>query len=711
MAQRQLISLVRRARSCSIRPLYSHHRSNIADHPCFCKVDKEFFSAAAKPTHRQTAGRVTDPSEKVAGSQKPSNGKSVPRAAPELSQNNSESNTSPGKLSRSLYLVVGACFAVVGVLTISPWVLPKNFYVEEKKEEDPHVLSEKADQEKSMEDAPVTSSEAEGGKSSLHESKNPSLAKREEAANEGSNMGIKEAQGKETRLAENIENLNASAALTKTESITIKSINPIDGNQEGEREHTILKAEQKEDVSQLIGHIPAEDFLPAHLSDSSKSNQSPSTVEKEDDASITLSLFTNKNSEGLAENTIKNEEANLSQVPFMGTMKRPSLLEAYFLANVDESSTYMNKDKPATLSKDYSNSQRQDSGEQPLGSKEGVFVDETHAESVHNVFDLLEVVHAAEHRQAELDARVYAEVQKRLKHSFQQELKDAQARELMYAEEANRLAKEIELERQRAVTVLELEQEKAKESLHRELKHKEEETQVKLKKAEIVSKTQIAAAIAEEKLSYLKDVKNVKQDLEALYAAFFTQCEEVRQSHTIHKLAVGTFALENAMKRGVDVQKEVALICSSYKDTGSDPLLDAVITSIPERVIKKGTMTPSQLQQKFEIIKGEILELSLLPATGGGLLSHTAAKLISILKVKEVGQYTDGVDGVVSQVQRLLTNERLADAADLLEKAVQGTEAEGLAAHWIECARDRAVLEQMLLLLQAHATAVASSLA
>lgn len=79
--------------------------------------------------------------------------------------------------------------------------------------------------------------------------------------------------------------------------------------------------------------------------------------------------------------------------------------------------------------------------------------------------------------------------------------------------------------------------------------------------------------------------------------------------------------------------------------------------------------------------------------------------------MKEIGQYSDGLDAIVNQVQRFLTDGKLADAADLLEKGVHGTEAEVLAADWIKCARDRAVMEQILLLLQAHATAVASSLA
>ena len=81
------------------------------------------------------------------------------------------------------------------------------------------------------------------------------------------------------------------------------------------------------------------------------------------------------------------------------------------------------------------------------------------------------------------------------------------------------------------------------------------------------------------------------------------------------------------------------------------------------------------------------------------------------MQIKEKGKYSDGIDSIVSQVQRCLSDGNLVDAADLIEKSVKGTEAEKLVADWVKQARERAVMEQVLLLLQAHATAVASSLA
>ncbi|KAH7351634.1 hypothetical protein KP509_19G007000 [Ceratopteris richardii] len=404
--------------------------------------------------------------------------------------------------------------------------------------------------------------------------------------------------------------------------------------------------------------------------------------------------------------SVNTKEPEFIHSESVSVSNRPSLLEAYYLnqriTQGNEQHTEKKNDSSPDVPRDTEEYER---------VKETDFVNRVHTESAPNIVDVLELVHAAERRQAELDAQVHEEANKKLKQAFQKELKNAQAREAMYADEVNNLAREIMLEKEKAASALELERKMAEEKLLEELRHKEEEADLKLKKAELLSKSEIAAAVAEEKLTYMKDVRNVKQELEALHMILSTQSEDFHQSHTVHKLAVGAFALEDAMKRGGPLNKEITLISSSYGDSGSDPLLDAVISCLPEAAIKRGTLTPSQLSQKFEDLKSEVLELSLIPSTGGGLISHVAAKLVSAMKVKESGRHSGGIAAAVSKVQCYLAEGKLSDAAEVLENGVQGTKAEVVVADWVKSARDRAVMEQMLLLLQAHATATASSLA
>ena len=52
------------------------------------------------------------------------------------------------------------------------------------------------------------------------------------------------------------------------------------------------------------------------------------------------------------------------------------------------------------------------------------------------------------------------------------------------------------------------------------------------------------------------------------------------------------------MKNGAPVEKVINLIFALYGGRGSDPLLDAALTTLPKDVHRKGTQTVAQLHQK-----------------------------------------------------------------------------------------------------------------
>ncbi|MCO5593785.1 hypothetical protein L7F22_047802 [Adiantum nelumboides] len=669
------------------------------------QLGNRFFSKASPP--RKATGKVASVPEKVVSSQGQGSGTHTPPRTEEAPQDQARGSKTSEHSSSNKILILGAGAAlVIGLVTFFPWDSLKSYYVVERKDTD---VSLKSFKEKNSEDIMLPQKEKQEREEKKHVTENlkqsPPIKNQETA-----NIILK--PRKETHDGENAELLtktsDGSAYPDATETQSVQNVfPPSDHGPEKNsavkaKVHKASEAQLKDEVSPLSGH--GKEHSSSLLGDSS-GNRSLGTSGKIDE----VVPVSHNQKESLTEDLLNDKDPNLIKTISNGAIRRPSLLEAYYLG--ESNSTFMEDNKHLIEGKEELIIDRQE-GSNKLENVQGEDIaNKLHIEGVQNVFDLLDVVHAAEKRQAELDAQLYTEAQKRLKQAFQQELKDAQAKEVMYAEEASRLAKEIELEKEKAAAALELEQKMATERLSEELKHKEEEANLKLKKAELLSKTEIAAAVAEEKLSCIKDVRNVKQELEALYTVLFSQSNEFRQSHTIHKLAVGTFALEDAMKRGAPIEKEVNLICSSYKDAGLDPLVDAIISSLPEHAIKKGTLTPSQLQQKFETLKNGVLELSLIPSTGGGLISHAAAKVVSALKIRESGQFSDGVAAVVSQVQRCLADGKLADAAEVLEKGVHGTKAEVLVADWIQNVRERAIMEQMLLLLQAHTTAAASSLA
>lgn len=69
-------------------------------------------------------------------------------------------------------------------------------------------------------------------------------------------------------------------------------------------------------------------------------------------------------------------------------------------------------------------------------------------------------------------------------------------------------------------------------------------------------------------------------------------------------------------------------------------------------------------------------------------------------------QSGDGIESVISKVENFLVEGKLAEAADALEGGVRGSQAEEIVIEWVRQARNRAIAEQALSLLQSYATSI-----
>lgn len=321
------------------------------------------------------------------------------------------------------------------------------------------------------------------------------------------------------------------------------------------------------------------------------------------------------------------------------------------------------------------------------------------------ILDLIEAIDAAKRMQAESDAYIFAEEKRMLKEKYEKELKDARARELMYAEEAAILDKELNKEKLKAAATVKLVQEKAEQNLQEELQHKEEEVAIQLKKVQELAKAELAAAIASEKSSQIEKIAEANLHINALCMAFYARSEEARQTHSVHKLALGTLALEDALSKGLPIRAEVDALHKSLEGIDRDSLLDLVLSSLPEETLDYGTSTQMQLNQKFDSLKGSLRHFSLIPSGGGGILAHTVAHIASSIKVRE-DQSGEGIESLISKVESFLVEGKIAEAADALEGGVRGSEAEAVVVEWARLARNRAVAEQALSLLQSYATSI-----
>ncbi|XP_008245702.1 PREDICTED: uncharacterized protein LOC103343841 [Prunus mume] len=261
------------------------------------------------------------------------------------------------------------------------------------------------------------------------------------------------------------------------------------------------------------------------------------------------------------------------------------------------------------------------------------------------VLDFLQTIHAAEKRQAELDARVFSEEKRTLKEKYEKKLKDAGARELMLAEKAAMLDK-------------------------------------------------------------VKELSYYLLFINALCVAFYARSEEARQTHSAHKLALGALALEDALSKGLPIQTEIEALHTYLEGIDKDSILDLVLSSLPEETRRNGTDTLLQLNQKFDALKGTVRHLSLIPLGGGGILAHSLAHIASWLKVKEVDQSGDGIESIINKVESCLADGKIAEAAEALEEGVKGTQATEVVREWVKRARNRAITDQALTLLQSYATSI-----
>ncbi|KAM1091775.1 hypothetical protein ACFX19_019439 [Malus domestica] len=229
---------------------------------------------------------------------------------------------------------------------------------------------------------------------------------------------------------------------------------------------------------------------------------------------------------------------------------------------------------------------------------------------------------------------------------------------------------------------------------------------MKLKKVEELAKAGLAAAIAREKTSQIEKMAEANLHINALCVAFCARSDEARQTHSAHKFALGALALDDALSKGLPIEREIEALQTYLEGIDKDSILDVVLSSLPEETRRNGTDTLLQLNQKFDALKGTVRHLSLIPlGSGGGILAHSLAHIASWLKVKEDDHSGDGIESIIKKVEYYLAEGKIAEAAEAFE-GVKGTQATEVVGEWVKRARNRAITDQALTLLQSYATSI-----
>ena len=104
----------------------------------------------------------------------------------------------------------------------------------------------------------------------------------------------------------------------------------------------------------------------------------------------------------------------------------------------------------------------------------------------------------------------------------------------------------------------------------------------------------------------------VRLKLNSLTQAFRLRSEEHATSHSVHKLTLGVFALNNALDHGVPFNPQKAALQKSCAD---DPLISLAVDSLPEtdqvglviRTCSLPSLRMKEGSQQLQILQSEIL--------------------------------------------------------------------------------------------------------
>eukprot|EP00884_Botryococcus_braunii_P014394 jgi/Botrbrau1/22956/Bobra.0030s0028.1 len=305
-------------------------------------------------------------------------------------------------------------------------------------------------------------------------------------------------------------------------------------------------------------------------------------------------------------------------------------------------------------------------------------------------------------KQADLDASVFKSILQRVKDFHQVEVERLRSQAAL----ADEKAAAAEAVAARAIR-------EARETINESYMAFQRKAEDIAKAAEKSKEMEVAEGVAVARSEALGLVDKVRLEVNALSRAFSQRSEERRSSHTAHKLATGTFALEAAFDAGSPLKPELDLLAAG---AGKDPLVSAALASIPPDAASQGVASREELQAEWPRVSQRARRLGLIQEGQGGLLSVGLASIAAWLKVPEVhmeGETSDApssIDEAVAKAGLALQRGDLLAAADTLERVTKGTAAASSVGPWVEAARSRAVTEQAVRLLQAHAATISSSL-
>lgn len=210
--------------------------------------------------------------------------------------------------------------------------------------------------------------------------------------------------------------------------------------------------------------------------------------------------------------------------------------------------------------------------------------------------------------------------------------------------------------------------------------------------------------LTKERKQRVEELENYRAQLRALNAVLERTSTYEAFSHQVHKASMAALALSDRIEAAMPLRTEIRALRDFARN---DPLIDAALKTLPNRVIEDGAASVSQLQERFKTVKSVGRRAAMVPE-GSGLMGQLFGGALSYLIIPPGGPIEgDEPEAVLSRADYALKAGDIEKAVSEM-KALKGFPAE-IARDWITAAEDRLAVEQTAKIVKAHISLLAAS--
>lgn len=179
---------------------------------------------------------------------------------------------------------------------------------------------------------------------------------------------------------------------------------------------------------------------------------------------------------------------------------------------------------------------------------------------------------------------------------------------------------------------------------------------------------------------------------------------QVRSAAEVNSISLALIGLSAELAEGRPACRSLEALSAACPDDG---LVAAVARALPPTALSAGVPTPRALAARFPAVATAAGVSAYFSGEEGGVLARAVARLAVAFKMDGPG--SSPVDAGIAAARAAIARGEYAAAAQALEVATAGTQAEAAVESWVADARARAAADQAARLLQAHAAVSAAS--